>query len=286
MKAELGVFRYTMLEAVRKGTLIAYFIIGTLIILVFAVGIRLSPGDAVTIEFFGTKMGVREIQGMNAPDFWLLQLYSNASGAILLFGLFGTAGLIPSFLDKGTAELFLSKPLSRTNLFISRFLGALGGISANIIFYTVGMWLVFGIKLGVWSWGFLASAFFTSYIFACFYSIAVLSGIITQSTGVAIIMGFAFSILSGILETRELILFRIWDNPVYHKALDVLYYMTPQLDAMKNSAGTLIGKLNNPAMRQMTNIPEQFTFLPYLYSTLSAGAFYALSILYFKRKDY
>ncbi|HEY4611555.1 MAG TPA: hypothetical protein VII11_01065, partial [Bacteroidota bacterium] len=139
---------------------------------------------------------------------------------------------------------------------------------------------------GVWHWGFLASSIFTSYIFACFFSVAVLAGIATQSTGVAIIMGFGYSILSGMLETREQFLFRVWDNTIYHRSLDVLYYLTPQLDAMKNSAGTLIGKISAPAARQMANIPEEFTILPFIYSTLSAGALYILAILHFKRKDY
>ncbi|MCI0706156.1 MAG: ABC transporter permease [Ignavibacteriae bacterium] len=286
MRSALGVIRYTTLEAIRKGTLIAYFIIGTLIILVFLLGIRLSPEDGTSMEFFGNKVATREIMGLDLVNFWLLQLYGSASGAIMLFGLFGTAGMIPSFVEKGTAELFLSKPLSRASLFISRFTGAVGGISLNIVFFTIGMWLVFGIKLGVWNWGFLASAFFTSYIFACFFSVAVLSGIITQSTAVAIIMGFAFSLFSGILETRELVLYKAWDNAIFHRTLDVLYYITPQLDAMKNSAGTLIGTLEIPAARRLANIPESFTILPFVYSTLSATALYSLSIWYFKRKDY
>jgi len=285
MRGELGIFLFTMKEAVRKGTLIAYFVIGTIIIAIFALGIGLSPEDSSVITFFGAKMPARGIQDENVVDLLLLQLYSSASGGIMLLGLFGTAGLIPSFLEKGTAELFLSKPVSRMNVFIARFVGALAGITLNIVYFTIGMWLVFGIKLGVWHWGFLASSLLTSYIFACFFSVAVIAGIVTQSTGVAIILGFSFSILSGMLETREALLFKVWDNAIYHRTLDLLYYVTPQLDAMSKSAGTIIGKY--PISRNLlVKVPETFDILPFLYSTLSAGAFYVLAILYFKRKDY
>ena len=286
MRSALGIIHYTTLEAIRKGTLITYFIIGLILIIIVAFGINLSPDDGTTMVLFGEKIEAKEIQGLDVASFWLLQLYNSSAWAIMLFGLFGTAGLIPSFVNKGTAELFLSKPLTRPNIFIARITGAIGSITMNVLFFTVGIWLVFGIKLGVWNAGFLASALLTSYIFACFFSIAVISGIITQSTGVAILMGFMFSIFAGALETREFFLYKIWDNSIYHTTLDILYYCTPQLKAMENSAGTLIGVMKLPDIPQFANRPQEFTILPFLYSTLSAGALYVLAILYYRRKDY
>jgi ABC-type transport system involved in multi-copper enzyme maturation permease subunit len=286
MKGSLGIVLYTLKETIRKGTLMAYFIIGTIIILIFAFGIKASSDDSSMITFFGSTMPARATHGPSIVDFLLIQVYNGASGSIMLLGLFGTAGLIPSLLEKGTIELFLSKPVSRTNLFLSRCGGALSGIMLNILYFTLGIWFVFGIKLGVWHWGFLASSLLTSYVFLCFFSVAALFGVATQSAGVAIIVAFFVNMASGMLDVRELTLFKIWDNAVYHRALDVLYYVLPQMSAMTKSTATLIAKLSIPSSARLANMPENFTILPFLYSTLSAGAMYLLAVLYFKKKDY
>ncbi len=286
MKKLYGIFLFTLNEALRKGTLLAYFIIGTIIIIVFALGIRVSPEDSSSLMFFGNSIKRRALQETNIADFLLFQLYNGASSSIIFFGLFGTAGMIPSLLEKGTVELFLSKPVSRTSLFLSRCAGALTGITLNILYFTFGIWLIFGLKIGVWNWGFLASALFTSYIFSCYFAIPALAGVVTQSTGVAIIMAFAINILSSFLETRELLLYKIWDNIIYHRTLDTMYYIIPQLGAMSKNAATLIGKVLAQMAGRLANAPEAFTALPYLYSTLSACAIYFLAILHFQKKDY
>lgn len=284
MKEAYGVFLFTMKEAIRKGTLMAYFVIASVIIGVFAFGIKLSA-DGTAIVFFGATIPE---PGLRIPvaEFLLLQLYNGSSSSITLLGLFGTAGLIPSLLEKGTIELFLSKPISRANTFLSRCAGAVAGIALNIIYFTLGIWLVFGLKLGVWHWGFLATSLVSSYIFGCFFAVAALVGMYAQSAGVAIILAFGVSLLSGVLETRELFLYKIWDNIIYHRTLDVLYYITPQLSAMGKSASALISSTPLPASVRSALPAQEFNILPYIYSTLSSGAMYALAVLIFRRRDY
>lgn len=284
MREAYGVFLVTAKEAIRKGTLMAYFVIASTIIVVFAFGIKLSD-DGTAVMFFGATIPE---PGLRIPvaDFLLLQLYNGSSSSIILLGLFGTAGLISSLLEKGTIELFLSKPISRASIFLSRCAGALAGIALNIVYFTFGIWLVFGLKLGVWHWGFLATSLVSSYIFGCLFAVAALVGMYTQSTGVAIILAFGVSLLSGVLETRELFLYKVWDNIIYHRTLDVLYYITPQLNAMGKSASTLISAIPFPASGWSALPPREFSVMPFVYSTLSAGAMYALAIVIFRRRDY
>jgi ABC-type transport system involved in multi-copper enzyme maturation permease subunit len=263
----------------------AYFVLATIVIGVFALGIRLSPEDGTSIMFFGATIHQPPVP-IPVADLLLLQLYNGSSGSITLLGLFGTAGLIPSLLEKGTIELFLSKPISRANTFLSRCAGALAGIALNILYFTLGIWFVFGIKLGHWHWGFLATSLVSSYIFGCFFAVAALVGMYAQSTGMAIILAFGVSLLSGVLEARERFLYTIWDNVIYHRTLDVFYYMTPQLSAMGKSASTLISSFPFSASPRSALPPQEFNILPFVYSTLSAGVMYALAILIFRRRDY
>jgi ABC-type transport system involved in multi-copper enzyme maturation permease subunit len=284
MNEAYGVFRFTIQETVRKGTLLTYFAIATVIIGLYAFGIKLSA-DGSAIIFFGSAIPEPRAH-ITVAEFLLLQLYNGSSSLITLLGLFGTAGLIPSLLEKGTVDLFLSKPITRSNIFLSRCVGALTVIAVNILYFTLGIWMVFGIKLGVWHWGFLATSLVSSYMFGCFFAVAALVGMYAQSAGVAIILAFGVSLLSGALETREVFLYRIWDNTIYHRMLDVLYYITPQLSAMGKSASALISANPFPASVRGAATPQEFNLLPFFYSTLSAGAMYALAILIFRRRDY
>ncbi len=272
-----GMILFTIRESVLKGTLIFYFVFGTGIILLFVFGLKVSPENH-TVLFFGTSISERVLKGTSIVDFFLVQLYLASASAINLLGLIGTAGLLPAMMEKGSVELFLSKPISRPALLVSRCAGGILGVSLNICYFIFGIWLVFGLKLGVWHWGFFESAFFTSFVFACFFSIAVLAGVITQNTTYAFLFAFIFQIFQGILETREKGVFKLWDNVIFHRFLDGLYYITPQLSAMSNNTAHLIG--NFPAN------PGTFTLSPFIYSFFSASFLYALSIYAFVKRDF
>ena len=276
----LGMFRFTIGEALRKGTLIFYFAVASSFLLFFALGIGHSPGDPDMVTIFGSQFGRQSQPGMNVVDFLLIQLHSTSVFWILLFGIFGIAGLIPRMLEKGTIDLFLSKPLTRTELLMARALGAVSGIAVNLVYFFLGIWLIFGLKLGVWHWGFLTSVMYVVYAFVCFFSVVTIVGLITRSTGTSIMLAFAFSIISWGLELRENGLYRLWDNVFYHRLLDALYYLTPQLNAMLENSSRAIGK--NP----IVPYPAEFTLMPYLYSFFSTSLLYGLSVWYFSRQDY
>ena len=275
-----GMFRFTIGEAIRKGTLVFYFSVATIIILVFALGISHAPNDPEMVTIFGLPFGFRSQPGMNVIEFLLFQLHSLSVFWIILFGIFAVAGLIPGMLEKGAVDLFLSKPLSRAEILMSRALGAVSGISVNLLYFFLGIWLVFGVKLGVWHWGFLSSVFYIIFAFVCFFSIVTITGLITRSSGFSIMLAFAFYIISWGLEVREKGLYKLWDNYVYHRTLDALYYLTPQMNAMLENSSRVVGK--NP----MIPYPPEFTLMPFVYSFFSTCLLYALSVWYFSKQDY
>ena len=273
-------FRFTLGEAIRKGTLIFYFAIFTIILILFALGIGHSPDDPNIVTIFSKPFAPKNFQSIDVIEYLLLQLHSLSVFWIILFGIFGIAGLIPRMLDKGTADLFLSKPLSRAELLMSRAIGAVSGITVNLIYIFVGIWCIFGLKLGVWHWGFLSSTIYVVYAFICFFSVVTIIGLIIRSSGGTIMLSFAFAIISWGLEVRENGLYRIWDNVVYRRILDALYYLTPQLNGMLENSSRVIGK--NPFIPGMPD----FTYAPFICSFFSATLLYLLSIWYFSRQDY
>jgi ABC-type transport system involved in multi-copper enzyme maturation permease subunit len=275
-----GMLRYTMGEALRKGTLLFYFGVATIIILIFAFGIGHSPDDPSVITVFGNPFSHPSFPHFNVVEFLLLQLHSSSVFWIIFLGVFGSAGLIPAMLKKGTIDLFLSKPLARFELLMARALGAVSGIAINLIYFFIGIWLIFGLKVGVWHWGFLSSVLYVIFAFTCLFSVVTLIGLMTRSTVFSIIITFCYALISLLLESRERGLYLIWDNDIYHHVLDAFYYLTPQLYAMLDNSSRVIGQ--NPFI---PSTPE-FTFLPFLYSFFSASLLYFLATYYFSRQDY
>jgi ABC-type transport system involved in multi-copper enzyme maturation permease subunit len=275
-----GMFRFTIGEALRKGTLIFYFGVATLILIIFAFGIGHMPNDPDMVTIFGSPFAHQSQPGLNVIEFLLIQLHSMSVFWIILFGIFGIAGLIPGMLEKGTIDLFLSKPLTRTELLMARALGAISGIAVNLLYFFLGIWLIFGLKIGVWHWGFLSSVLYVVYAFICFFSVVTIIGLITRSTTLSIMLAFSFSLISWGLELRERGLYLLWNNVVYHRVLDALYYLTPQLNAMLDNSSRVIGK--HPFIPN----PPEFTLMPFLYSFFSTCLLYFLSVWYFSRQDY
>jgi ABC-type transport system involved in multi-copper enzyme maturation permease subunit len=273
-------FRFTIGETIRRGTLIFYFCVATCFLLFFALAISHSPDNPSIITIFGSEFSHESQPGLNVIEFLLIQLHSSSVFWIILFGVFGVAGLVPGMLEKGTVDLFLSKPLTRAELLMARALGAASGIAMNLIYFFVGIWLIFGLKAGVWHWGFLSSVIYVVYAFTCFFSVVTIAGLITRSAGFSIMIAFSFALVSWGLELREKGLYLLSDNVIYHRLLDALYYLTPQLNAMLDNSSRVIGK--NPFIPY----PAEFTFMPFLYSFLSSSLLYGLSVWYFSRQDY
>jgi len=272
----------TIREAIIKGTLLFYFVFGNIVIALFAIAIGSSTQNGLQVlTFFGNQI-TPPIADLNPVDFILFQLFQGSTQAVILLGLFATAGLIPSMLEKGTVELYLSKPLSRTEILLSRSLGACGGIGANVLYFSIGIWLVFGFKVGVWHGGFLLASLMVVVTYAFYFSFVALSAVISKGTGLTIMLSFAYQMYAGVMEAREMLLYRLWDNDMYHRLLDGLYYATPQTSAMLNNSAILIGQL--PFKSAMT--PTEFTIMPFLYSFLSAALFYGGASWYFSRQDY
>lgn len=270
---------FTAFEAIRRGTLLFYFAVATLIIAIFAIWLRQSPDDPAMIVMFGTSLP-GSINGISSANFFMLMLLRQSTFWIILLGTFGSVGLMTSFVERGIIELYLSKPLERWKLFVGRALGASGGVVVNLLFCIVGIWAVFGVKIGFWEWRFLVAGFLVAYAFLCYFSVLSFLALWSRNTVLTIMLGLLFAFVSMILESRGQGLYLLWDNSIFHRVVDIFYYATPQLDAMLSNASILVAGIPL-ALNQPT-----FTITPFLYSLGAAGLFYGLSIYIFTKRDF
>ena len=127
----------------------------------------------------------------------------------LAIALLVTASIIPETFEPGSLNLLLSKPISRSGLFLSKFVGGCVFIALCAVYLFTGIWLWLGLALGVWENAILYSIALYVIVFGIYYSVSALVGLVTRSTILSVIMtilfwGSCFFIGTGhsILNTR------------------------------------------------------------------------------------
>ena len=114
---------------------------------------------------FRPRMPTTDVQGL------VQQTQSVIAMAMYFFGMalsvFASAGLVAAVFEPGRIELLLSKPVSRTRLLLGRYVGNVLVVAANIVYLTLGSWIIFGIKTGVWGAGYLFRACLRSLYLPC-----------------------------------------------------------------------------------------------------------------------
>ncbi|MEO8167530.1 MAG: ABC transporter permease subunit, partial [bacterium] len=176
-------------------------------------------------------------------------------------------------LEKGTVDLYLSKPLARWELLLGKYLGAVVVIFANILFFVGGLWLIFGLKIGLWNWQFLLSSFTMSFMFACIFSLVLFLGVVFRNTAIPIIGCFIYLVLIDNLLENRAIVFGFTENKILHNTLDGLYYIFPQISAMQKA-------LSNQIMN------ETMDWKPFVQGLLSSIFFFGCGVAVMQRKDF
>jgi ABC-type transport system involved in multi-copper enzyme maturation permease subunit len=120
----------------------------------------------------------------------LLDRVVNGLGAwiAILASVIITAFFIPNMLRKGTVDLLLVKPIHRTTLLLYKYVGGLLFIFLNTTLAVSGLWLIIGLRSGIWVPSFLLAVFVITFFFAILYAVSTLFGILTRSPIAAILL--------------------------------------------------------------------------------------------------
>ena len=103
-----------------------------------------------------------------------------------------TAPIIPEMLDAGSINLLLSKPISRTLLFLAKFFGGCSYVLINSFFLIGGLWLLLGLRFGIWEKNLLLCVPVFIFLFTIYYSVSVLAGLVWRNTVVCIVITILF----------------------------------------------------------------------------------------------
>src|SRR6266536_362262 len=188
MRAWIASIEEVFREAAARWTLVAYFALSSLFILIFALAVNL---DVVNGALAGAKLFGQTVELGNRSidiDRLVLGFESGFSGFLYLVGtflaLFATAHLVPRLQEKGTVDLYLSRPVGRVALLLSRYCGGMLLAAANILYLIGSMWLIVVWKTRVFHPRFLLSGIVILFMVATLLAFAFLIGVVTSSTGV------------------------------------------------------------------------------------------------------
>src|ERR1700722_911492 len=203
--ASLALIQDTFREAFARRIFWGFFgcCSALLLFLMFIMRIDVVQGAIATVTIFGRSTPSADVQNL------VQQTQSVIAMAMYFFGMalsvFASAGLVAAVFEPGRIELLLSKPVSRTRLLLGRYVGNVLVVAANILYLTLGSWIIFGIKTGMWGGGYLVSSLFTIFIFAVLLTVIVLVGVLWESAAVAIMATFGIMIVTPILAQRATI---------------------------------------------------------------------------------
>lgn len=122
---------------------------------------------------------------------------SLAGGVGITVCVAATAFFVPRMLEKGSADLVFTKPISRSVLYLSRYFTGLFFIALLGSFLTFGMYLGVLVASGLSYPAILWSTLTLIYIFALVHGVTMLIGALTRSTPAAMILGMMFFFGNG-----------------------------------------------------------------------------------------
>jgi ABC-2 type transport system permease protein len=261
----LTIILNTFREAIAKKIFIGYYIVYTIIILVFLFAVNLDTVEGV-ISLTDVQQSVVSLQAIMTSVSYLL---------VLIFCIISAASFIPSMVDKGTIDLLLSKPLSRFKILLSKYLGAVVFVGISLVYFIGAIWLILSLKSGFWNFNFLFTILSLTFAFAVMYSIVVLIGLTTQSSIIAILINlFLLFVICPILAARETVIFTFVKSEVVRFFFNFFYYIFPKP-----------GEINDITIKLIAG--ESVTsWQPVITSFLFCAAVMSYSVYYFSRKDY
>ncbi|MBC8645785.1 MAG: ABC transporter permease subunit [Thermoanaerobaculia bacterium] len=286
MKAFAASVEEVFREAAARWTLIAYFTLSSLFILIFALAVNLDivDGALAGARLFGKEV---ELGGETVDiDHLVLGFESGFSGFLYLVGtflaLFATAHLVPRLQEKGTIDLYLSRPVGRVRLLLSRYVGGLLLAAANLAYLIGSIWLIIIWKTKVVHPRFLLGGVVILFTIATLLALAFLIGVVTSSTAVSLMGTYAVFFFSAMLVARDRIAAAM-DSNLSAKIVHTLYWVFPKTAQLGRAVVDLVS--GGEILRR--GAPVAADFLP-VYGTTAIFGIVALGLAarLFSRKDF
>lgn len=100
----------------------------------------------------------------------------------IALALISCCSVFPEFLSAGSVDVAVSKPLSRTRLFLIKYLGTLIFVFLQVALFCLIVFVALGCRLGEWNWSVFWAVPILVFVFSMIYCVGVLCAVWTRST--------------------------------------------------------------------------------------------------------
>lgn len=161
------------------------------VVLVFAaVGVK---EEKLTLLWFETPIPVIFDRGdMYKMMFSAFGVSIWLAFAATILALISTASIFPDFISGGSIDLYLSKPISRLRLFITKYMTGLLFVALQVAIFATASYFVIGIRGDIWENGIFLAIPLVVCFFSYLFAICVLFGVMTRSTLAAVLLTILF----------------------------------------------------------------------------------------------
>ncbi len=164
-----------------------------------------TRGEQIFLSYAGFKitdaipLTQKQIRQYFEPIILMGVLKLGLAVIVIFVAIIVTSSIIPDTFKSGSLHLMLSKPISRTWLFLSKFFGGCIFVTLNLVYVIVGLYLIAGLRFDIWNNGLLACIPLLLFVFVIFYCVSSLAGILWGNAIVCVVAcmvfwGFCFAI--------------------------------------------------------------------------------------------
>jgi ABC-type transport system involved in multi-copper enzyme maturation permease subunit len=282
MKVLMANIEDVMREAAARWTLVAYFFLSTIFILIFASAINLDivDGALAGAKLFGKHV---EVSGSLSIEKLVMGFESGFSGVLYVLctflAIFATAHLVPRMQEKGTIDLYLSRPVSRVKLILSRYVAGLILAGSNVLYLIGSIWMIVAWKTHVFHPRFFLGGVVILFLIATLLAFAFLIGVITSSTAVSIMATYGVFFFGVMLagHTRiEAALSKEWQAA----AINTLYWIMPKTAELATAVVAYVagGQIHSEVL--------QITPAPFVSTGIFGVVCLVLASWLFQRKEF
>jgi ABC-type transport system involved in multi-copper enzyme maturation permease subunit len=219
----------------------------------------------------GGELGMGQLD--NLVGNLTVQFFSGFVSFLVFLAVMAGAGVIPAMLEKGRADFYLSKPVSRRMLMTGKLFSVWVVYGLTVVICSILAYVVVALSSGVFSAGMFYQVGMAMVSLLIWLSIVALAGVLTNSTAMAVAAAFLVWVAHSIFDEHELIKGFLESRLLAH-LVDFLYYVLPKTSAIGDIAVRLASDRSVGS------------WMPVWSSLLFALVMFYAAIWAFNRRDY
>ncbi|MBK1853439.1 ABC transporter permease [Verrucomicrobiaceae bacterium 5K15] len=127
----------------------------------------------------------------------------------IVLALLSVCPVFPNFLEGGSIDIAVSKPISRVTLFVSKYLSSLLFVAIQVFVFSLIVFVAFGLRMESWNFGIFWAVPLMVFVFSLIYCVAVLTAVWTKSTLLSLLMAFLVWGVSWGIQVAEGFIYRL-----------------------------------------------------------------------------